>query len=105
GGFDLTADAAARPDRDAAAQVRTEELRVRADRARAFNPGERLNPDIGTEDDRAIGGVEDRVRVDSRAVMDAELVDRAHQGQSSQVPVAHPHVVDGVEVALQMLAV
>ena len=46
-GLDLATDPAIGPDRHAAAQVRPEELRVGADRARAFDPRKWLHPDVG----------------------------------------------------------
>ena len=104
-GLDLAADPAVRPDRHAAAEVGAKELRLAADRAGPFDPGERLDPDVGTENDRPVGRVEDRVRIDPRGLMDPEPIDRAHQGELGEVAVAHADVSLRCEVALQMVAV
>ena len=87
--LDLAADPAVRPDRDAAPQVGAEKLRVGADRARAFDPSERLHPDVRPQHDRTVHRVENRVGIDPRGLVNPEPIDGAHQGQLRQVPVAH----------------
>ena len=58
------------PMRHAAAEVGAEELGVAADVARALDPGERLDPRPGGDRDRAVGRVEDGVRIDPGRLVD-----------------------------------
>ena len=77
--LDLAADPAVRAERDAAAEVGAEELRVAADVAGPLDPRERLDPRAGGDRDRAVGRVEDGVRVDPGRLVDREPVGRADQ--------------------------
>ena len=55
--------------------------------------------------DRAVGRVEDRVRVDPGRLVDREPVGRADQGGGREVAVAHADLALGVEVADEVVGV
>ena len=79
-GLDLAADAAAGPERHAAAGVGAEQLGVAADGAGALDAGERQHDDAGGDGDRPAGGIEDGVGVDPRRVVEGEPVGGADDG-------------------------
>ena len=69
--LNLAADPAIRADRYRTPDVRPKELGLGPDVAWALYPGERLDPDVGSDHDRAIRRVENGVGVDARCLVQA----------------------------------
>ena len=88
--LDLAADPAIRADRYRTPDVRPKELGLGADVAWALHPREWLDPDVGSDHDGAIRGVENGVGVDPRCLVDTKQVGRPHQGKGRQLTVGHP---------------
>ena len=82
-----------------------EELGLRPDRARPLDAGERLDPGSRAHHDRTVRGVEDRVRVDSRGLVDPQAVGGADEGQVRRNRRAQAVSRQSHEVALEMRAV